>query len=104
MSMIFYAFGILLFVAVVLCVEGIYLWWNNTTGKKFPGCPKDAYAALGKFANNMLIVPSLDLIVIRQIGEDPQANRKFDMNATLQGTQHMQMNTTFTGKRLGNCK
>jgi CubicO group peptidase (beta-lactamase class C family) len=58
-----------------------YLWWNNTTGKKFPGCPTDAYAALGKFANNMLIVPSLDLIVIRQIGEDPQASRKFDMNA-----------------------
>jgi CubicO group peptidase (beta-lactamase class C family) len=57
-----------------------YLWWNNTTGKKFPGTPKDSYAALGKFANNMLIVPSLDLIVIRQIGEDSQLNRKFDMN------------------------
>jgi hypothetical protein len=28
---------------------------------------------------------------------------KFDMNATLQGAR-MQMNTTFTGKRLGNCK
>jgi CubicO group peptidase (beta-lactamase class C family) len=58
-----------------------YLWWNNTTGKKFPGVPKDAYASLGKSNNHMLIVPSLDLIVIRQIGEDPQANRKFDMNA-----------------------
>ncbi|WP_439668606.1 Pilus assembly protein TadB [Cupriavidus necator] len=32
MSMIFYAFGILLFAAVVLCVEGIYLWWNNYHG------------------------------------------------------------------------
>ncbi|QEZ45829.1 type II secretion system F family protein [Cupriavidus oxalaticus] len=32
MSTIFYAFGILLFVAVVLCVEGIYLWWNNYHG------------------------------------------------------------------------
>ncbi|MDQ0141787.1 type II secretion system F family protein [Cupriavidus necator] len=32
MSTIFYAFGILLFVAVVLCVEGIYLWWNNVHG------------------------------------------------------------------------
>ncbi|SOZ61131.1 Tad secretion system, secretion accessory protein [Cupriavidus taiwanensis] len=32
MSTIFYAFGILLFVAVVLCVEGIYLWWNNAHG------------------------------------------------------------------------
>jgi tight adherence protein B len=32
MSTIFYAFGILLFAAVVLCVEGIYLWWNNYHG------------------------------------------------------------------------
>lgn len=32
MSTIFYAFGILLFVAVVLCVEGIYLWWNHAHG------------------------------------------------------------------------
>lgn len=57
-----------------------YLWWNNTLGKRLAGCPKDAYAAMGRFANNMLIVPSLDLIVIRQIGEDSQPNRKFDMN------------------------
>jgi tight adherence protein B len=32
MSIIFYAFGILLFVAVVLCVEGIFIWWNSTHG------------------------------------------------------------------------
>ena len=32
MSTIFYAFGIMLFVAVVLCVEGIYLWWSSTHG------------------------------------------------------------------------
>ncbi|MFS8978732.1 type II secretion system F family protein [Cupriavidus necator] len=32
MSTIFYAFAILLFVAVVLCVEGLYLWWNNAHG------------------------------------------------------------------------
>ncbi|MBF6991679.1 type II secretion system F family protein [Cupriavidus sp. IK-TO18] len=32
MSTIFYAFGILLFVAVVLCIEGIYLWWSNYHG------------------------------------------------------------------------
>ena len=32
MSTIFYAFGILLFVAVVLCFEGIYLWWNHAHG------------------------------------------------------------------------
>lgn len=29
MNFIFYAFIILLFAAVVLCIEGAYLWWNN---------------------------------------------------------------------------
>ncbi len=42
-----------------------YLWWNNTTGK-WPKVPKDAYAALGKWDNNIFIAPSLDLVVIRQ--------------------------------------
>ncbi len=42
-----------------------YLWWNNTTNK-WPNVPKDAYAALGRWDNNILIVPSLDLVVIRQ--------------------------------------
>lgn len=42
-----------------------YLWWNNTT-KKWPNVPKDAFAALGRWDNNILIVPSLDLVVVRQ--------------------------------------
>ncbi len=46
-----------------------YLWWNNTAGK-WPGVPADAFAALGKFENDMLIVPSLDLIVIRLVGDE----------------------------------
>jgi len=45
-----------------------YLWWNNTDGK-WPGVPTDAFASMGKFENDMLIVPSLDLIVIRQVGD-----------------------------------
>ncbi len=42
-----------------------YLWWNNTTNK-WPHVPKDAFAALGHLDNNILVVPSLDLVVIRQ--------------------------------------
>lgn len=42
-----------------------YLWWNNTTAK-WPGVPEDAFAALGKWDNNIMVAPSLDLIVIRQ--------------------------------------
>ena len=39
--------------------------------------PADAYAAMGRFDNDMLIVPSLDLIVIRQVGDDSANNRQF---------------------------
>jgi CubicO group peptidase (beta-lactamase class C family) len=42
-----------------------YLWWNNTA-KKWPNVPKDAFAALGRWDNNIVIVPSLDLVIIRQ--------------------------------------
>lgn len=42
-----------------------FLWWNNTTNK-WPNVPKDAFAALGKWDNNIFICPSLDLVVIRQ--------------------------------------
>jgi len=55
-----------------------YLWWNNTDGR-WPGVPRDAYAALGRFDNDMLIVPSLNLIVIRQVGDDSANNRKIDI-------------------------
>jgi CubicO group peptidase (beta-lactamase class C family) len=52
-----------------------YLWWNNSNGV-WPSVPTDAYAAMGKFSNDMLIVPSLDLIVIRQVGDDTGNNRQ----------------------------
>lgn len=42
-----------------------YLWWNNSTSK-WPNVAKDAYAALGRWDNNIFIVPSQDLVVIRQ--------------------------------------
>ena len=46
-----------------------YLWWNNTGGK-WPACRPTPLRA-GHRDNDMLIVPSLDLIVIRQVGERP---------------------------------
>lgn len=47
-----------------------YLWWNNSTNK-WPGVPKDAYAAMGRWDNDILIVPSLELVVIRQSDLEP---------------------------------
>jgi CubicO group peptidase (beta-lactamase class C family) len=52
-----------------------YLWWNHST-QAWPGVPADAFAAMGKFDNDMLIVPSLDMIVIRQVGDDSAHTRQ----------------------------
>lgn len=52
-----------------------YLWWNNTTGK-WRDVPRDAYAALGRWDNNIFVVPSLDLIVIRQSDLAPAAGHQ----------------------------
>ncbi len=46
-----------------------FLWWNNTQGR-WPGVPADAFAAIGLFENDLLIIPSLDLIVVRQVGDE----------------------------------
>ena len=47
-----------------------YLWWNNTTNR-WPNVPKDAFAALGRWDNNIFVAPSLDLVVIRQSDLEP---------------------------------
>jgi CubicO group peptidase (beta-lactamase class C family) len=52
-----------------------FLWWNNSKDA-WPGVPIDAFAAMGKYDNDMLIVPSLDLIVIRQVGDDGASKRQ----------------------------
>jgi CubicO group peptidase (beta-lactamase class C family) len=52
-----------------------YLWWNNTTNK-WPDVPADAYAALGRWDNNIFVVPSLDLVVIRQSDLAPAEGHK----------------------------
>ena len=51
-----------------------YLWWTNHSGA-WPKVPRDAFATMGKFGNSMLVVPSLDMLVLRQIGDDSAANR-----------------------------
>lgn len=51
------------------------LWWNNTTNR-FPNSPKDAYAALGRWDNNIFIAPSLDLVVIRRSDLEPAKDHK----------------------------
>jgi len=59
-----------------------YLWWQNarpgfaaggnreTPTHRFPGAPRDTYAALGQGGQAVFAAPSLDLVVIRQ-GQTP---------------------------------
>lgn len=51
-----------------------FLWWLNANGgtrarparRSFPGLPRDLIAAMGREGQYVLVVPSLDLAVIRQ--------------------------------------
>jgi CubicO group peptidase (beta-lactamase class C family) len=54
-----------------------YLFWVNTAGQ-WADVPKDAYAARGAFGNELLVIPSKDLIVVRLLGT--KQNSGVDMN------------------------
>ena len=47
-----------------------YTWWVNTTGERWPGLPRDAFALSGYLSNRCYIIPSLDLVVAR-VGSGP---------------------------------
>lgn len=48
------------------------LWWNNASGR-MPDVPRDAFYSVGKNANHTIVIPSLDLIVVR-VGHDGWTN------------------------------
>jgi len=45
-----------------------YLWWVNTNGF-WKSLPRDAYSAQGMYSNNVTILPSHDLVVVRLVGD-----------------------------------
>jgi CubicO group peptidase (beta-lactamase class C family) len=47
-----------------------YTWWVNSDGTRWPGVPRDAFAASGFLSNRCYVVPSLDLVVAR-VGSGP---------------------------------
>jgi CubicO group peptidase (beta-lactamase class C family) len=49
-----------------------YTWWVNTHGTKWPGLPRDAFAARGYNCNHCYVIPSLDLVVVR-LGSGPSS-------------------------------
>ena len=53
---------------------------GGTIVRALASVPADAYAALALYDNDMLVVPSLDLIVIRQVGNDSGSNRQVNIS------------------------
>ena len=66
-----------------------YLWWNNAkpgrgagvgaggteaSGYRFEGSPRDTFAAMGAGGQVVMVVPSLDLVVVRQ-GQNPEGSQ-----------------------------
>ncbi len=50
----------------------------NPDGKKMPSAPPDTYGAAGAANNHILVVPSLDMVVVR-IGDNGRTNDPFDV-------------------------
>ncbi|WP_042884382.1 type II secretion system F family protein [Cupriavidus necator] len=72
MSTIFYAFAILLFVAVVLCVEGIYLWWNNAHG---PAAKRIEARLRALSAGGQVSAERLSILKKRMLSDKPLMQR-----------------------------
>ncbi|GLC91555.1 hypothetical protein Tamer19_09630 [Cupriavidus sp. TA19] len=72
MSLIFYAFGILLFVAVVLCVEGIFLWWNNYHG---PAAKRIEERLRALSAGGQVNAERLSILKKRLLSDSPRLDR-----------------------------
>ena len=51
------------------------LWWVNAGGR-FPSLPRDAYTAAGFMGQNTMVIPSLDLVVVR-LGPSPGGSDRY---------------------------
>jgi CubicO group peptidase (beta-lactamase class C family) len=51
------------------------LWWVNAGGQ-FPNLPRDAYTAAGFMGQNTLVIPSLDMVVVR-LGPSPGGSNRY---------------------------
>lgn len=64
---------------------GAQIWLNSPAPQQlFPGMPEDAYAFQGHFGQYVIVVPSLELVVVR-MGMTYIGERGFDKQALLRG-------------------
>jgi CubicO group peptidase (beta-lactamase class C family) len=47
-----------------------FLWWVNARGA-WKDLPRDAYSAQGMYGNNVTVLPSHDMVIVRLIGDAP---------------------------------
>jgi CubicO group peptidase (beta-lactamase class C family) len=56
-----------------------YLWWVNTNGF-WKSLPRDAFSAQGMYGNNVTVLPSHDMVVVRLVGDAAQNALNKDVN------------------------
>lgn len=49
-----------------------YLFWVNTAGN-YKDSPRDAFLARGAYGNELMMIPSKDLVIVRLLGTKPNA-------------------------------
>jgi len=52
-----------------------FLWWLNTNGNKWVGCPNNSYGAIGAGSNIIWINPDTDVIVVARWIEDSKVSQ-----------------------------
>ena len=58
------------------------MWWNNASGG-MRDVPRDAFYAMGKNANHVIVIPSFGLVVVR-VGHDGWTNHGRKLASFLQ--------------------
>jgi CubicO group peptidase (beta-lactamase class C family) len=56
-----------------------FLWWVNDQGF-WKSLPRDAYSAQGMYSNNVTILPSHDMVVVRLVGDAAENARNKDVS------------------------
>jgi CubicO group peptidase (beta-lactamase class C family) len=65
---------------------GAQIWLNTQSPRQlFPGAPADAYAFQGHYGQYVIVVPSLELVVVRMGMTFDEGGGSFDKQAFLQG-------------------
>jgi len=72
MDFVFYAFMVLMFAAVVLCIEGAYLWWNNYHG---PTAKRIDARIRALSAGGQVGQEKLSILKKRMLSESPRLQR-----------------------------